>query len=202
MEFTMTMARDHMKYILLFLPLVIWPAALTAQEAACVSTKTQNSQTLRKLLEEQQDSRKSPCLPQAIKYLGRAQDVRAIHVLISYLDYLDPETAPDPNGGATVRPRYPAIDALFLIGKPATSELILAIQSGKSPKIRDNAVKAFEYVYRSELSSGVRELKSAERLANDAEERRRLDDARRKLFAACSARDEEQAKACRTAQAG
>src|ERR1700688_2762325 len=85
-----------------------------AQEASpCATLKTKNTQILRNFLQEQQSLRQSPCLPSVIKQLGQLHDVEAAHLLVGYLDYLDPKTAPLPNGGATVWPSYPAVGALF-----------------------------------------------------------------------------------------
>ena len=173
-----------------------------AQEASCEPLKTKDTQVLRDFLQQQQSSRQSPCLTSVIKHLGQLRDVEAIHLLVSYLDYLEPKTGLLPNGGATIRPRYPAVDALFQIGKPATIELLSAIQAGDSPKIRENAVKAYEYVYRDDLSSGIRGLKTATRLAKTDDERRRLNEALQKLLDACNAGDETGAQACGYAAAG
>ena len=174
-----------------------------AQEASpCATLKTKNTQILRNFLQEQQSLRQSPCLPSVIKQLGQLHDVEAAHLLVGYLDYLDPKTAPLPNGGATVWPSYPAVGALFQIGKSATIELLSAIQGGESPRIRENAVNAYEYIYRDDLSSGIRALKTAELLAKTGDERQRLNEARKKLVDACNARDEKEAEACRSAAAG
>jgi hypothetical protein len=173
-----------------------------AEETGCEALNTKDTQVLRNFLQEQRTLRQSPCLPSVIKRLGQLHDVDAINMLVGYLDYLDPKTASLPNGGATVRPSYPAVGALFQIGKPATIALLLAIQSGDSATIRENAVKTYEYVYRDDLSSGIRGLKTAELLAKTDDERRRLNEARQKLIDECNARDEKQAQACRYAAAG
>lgn len=176
--------------------------ALHAQESPCAMLKTKDTAVLRAFLQEQQSLRQSPCLTVVIKQLGQLRDVEAIHLLVGYLDYLEPKTGLLPNGGATVRPRYPAVSALFQVGKPATIELLSAIQSGGSPKIRENAVRAYADVYRDDLWSGIRGLKTAELLAKADDERRRLEEARRKLMDECDAGDEKQVEACRSAAAG
>jgi hypothetical protein len=162
----------------------------------------EDTKVLREFLQEQQSSRQSPCLTEAIKQLGQLRDVHAIRLLIGYLDYVEPGTGPLLNGGATIRPRYPAVDALFRIGKPATVELLSAIQAGKSPQIVTNAVRAYEDVYRDDLWDGVRGLKTAEILAKTDDERRRLNDARQELMRACNARDEKESQECQNAAGG
>ena len=173
-----------------------------AQDAACTTLKNKDAKFLRGFLEEQQSLRQSSCLASVIKQLGQIGDVEAIHLLVGYLDYLDPKTGLLPNGGATVRPSYPAGSALFQIGKPATIELLSAIQAGESPKIRENAVKTYQSVYRDDLPSGIRLLKTAELLAKTDAERRRLSEARQRLIDACNARGEKVAESCSYASAG
>lgn len=173
-----------------------------AQDAPCATLKTKDTNILRGFLEEQQSARQSPCLSSVIEQLGQLHDVEAIHLLVGYLDYMDPKTAPLANGGATVRPRYPAVSALFQIGKPTTVELLSAIQAGESPKIRENAVRAYADVFRDDLSSGIQALKTAELLAKTDDERGRLNEARQKLITECDARGEKEAQACRYAAAG
>jgi len=146
--------------------------------------------------------RQAPCLSSVIKQLGKLHDEEAIHLLIGYLDYMDPKTAPLPNGGATVRPSYPAVSALFQIGKPATIELLSAMQVAEPQEVRRNAVRAYADIYRDDLSAGIRALKAAEPLAKTEDERRRLSDALHKLVDECNARGEKEARACRSAAAG
>jgi hypothetical protein len=193
-----------MRVGLLFLVLTIATCIGTrAQEAPCAMLKTKDAKVLRVFLEEQQRVRQSPCLPSVIKQLGHLHDVAAIHLLVGYLDYMDPETAQLPNGGATVRPGYPAVSALFQIGKSATTDLLSAIQAGaSSPKISENAVRAYASIYRDDLSSGIRTLKAEELRAKTDDERRRLSQARQKLVDDCNARDEKEARACRYAAVG
>jgi HEAT repeat protein len=138
-----------------------------AQADPCATLKTKDTQALRELLEEQQTLRESPCLPSAIRQLGQLRDVEAIHLLVGYLDYLEPKTGPLPNGGATVRPSYPAVSALFQIGKPAAIELLSAIQAGGTPRARENAVRAYADVFRDDLSSGIRAIENSRATGKD-----------------------------------
>jgi hypothetical protein len=74
-------------------------------------------------LEQQKGARQSPCISSVIKRLGQNRDVHAVHLLVSYLDFVDPSTVPLPGANAYVRPDYPAMEALFEIGQPAANEL-------------------------------------------------------------------------------
>jgi len=169
------------------------------QKERCSELWEANTEDLLAFLQDQQTERLSPCLPQAISTLGKRREVRATHVLIGYLDYLDPATAPLPSGGAVVRPNYPAVSALFQIGKPARVELISAVQNGRLPKLFENAWKTYEYVYRDDLASGIRELQAAMALAESEGERRRLENACQKLAEACKSGGKAEAQACETA---
>jgi HEAT repeat protein len=166
-------------------------------ENSCGALVAKDSEGLRTFLQEEVGLRQSPCLTSAIKQLGERQDVAAVRLLISYLDYLDPSTAPLPGGGMTVRPDYPAVSALFQIGKPATVDLLSAIQEVKSPRAVENAIQAYEYIYRDDLASGIRGLQTAELLAKTDNQRRRLLEARQKLIEACNSGDEEEAQKCK-----
>ena len=172
---------------------------LRAQESRCDFLKTSDIQYLRDFLQEQQRLRQSQCLSTAIQVLGQRRDIEAIHLLVGYLDYLDPKTGPLPNGGATVRPNYPAVDALFQIGKPATADLISSLEIDASPEVRVNALHAFEYIYRDDLWNGIRALGTAKRIAKSDEARRRLNDASKELMDDCKGRGEEAAKECENA---
>jgi len=168
-----------------------------AQELSCAVLDTKDAQMLRDFLRQQQKLRQSLCLPSVIKRLGQIHDLDAIPLLVIYLDYMDPKTAPLPNGGATVRPSYPAVTAIFLIGKPAVIQLLSAIQTGASAKFRKNAVRAYADIFRDDLSSGIRGLKTAELLAKSDDERHRLNEALHELMDECNNRDQQAAQACK-----
>lgn len=152
-------------------------------------------------LREQVDVRDSPCITTVIEKLGKAEAMPAVEVLIRYLDFVDPTTAPRPDGFADKRPAYPAVDALFLIGKPATADLLSAIQNSELPLIRRNAVKAYEAIYRDNLALGLHILKTSEQAASSAERGNRLRQAREILADDCAHRREEEALMCQKAVA-
>lgn len=136
---------------------------LAAQDQSCSIVMSSSASSIR-FLEEQRDTRQSTCISSVIKKLGQAHDVDAVGVLASYLDFVDPATLPRPDGASDVRPDYPAVAALFQIGKPATHELLSAIQASESSIIRENAAKTYMFVYRDDLASGIRQLKKNEEL--------------------------------------
>jgi hypothetical protein len=167
-----------------------------AQDESCSAVMSTSASSIT-FLEEQKDTRQSPCISSVIKHLGQAHDVAAVHILVSYLDFVDPTTLPRPDGFSDVRPEYPSVDALFLIGKPATHELLASIQAGESPKIRQNAVRTYQAVYRDDLASGIRLLKKEELVAISSEARHRLREATELLIDDCSGRSEPEAQRCK-----
>jgi hypothetical protein len=174
---------------------------LTAQDQSCSTVMSTPALSIA-FLEEQKDIRQSPCISSAIRQLGRAHDAEATRILASYLDFVDPATLPNPDGSADVRPQYPAIAALFQIGKPATHEILSAIQTGGSQTVRQNAVRTYQAVYRDDLASGIRLLKKEELVAVSSDARHRLRDAAELLIDDCSRRSEPEAQRCKTVAGG
>lgn len=169
---------------------------LAAQDESCSSVMRSPAASIT-FLEAQRFRRQSSCISTVIKHLGQVHEVAAAHVLASYLDFVDPATLPPPGGTAYVRPDYPAISALFEIGKPATSELISAIEGSDSQTIRQNASNTFMFVYRDDLAAGIRQLKKEQQAAKSADTRHRLNEALEMMLEACNSRSEQEARACK-----
>lgn len=186
--------------IVLVLTIAAYPPS-EAQDESCSAVMSTSASSIT-FLEEQKDTRQSPCISSVIKHLGQAHDVAAVHILVSYLDFVDPTTLPRPDGFSDVRPEHPSVDALFLIGKPATHELLASIQAGESPKIRQNAVRTYQAVYRDDLASGIRLLKKEELVAVSSEARHRLREAAELLIDDCSKRSEPEARRCKNVAGG
>ena len=190
-----------MRISFLFL-LLMTPAYLhlAAQEKeSCGALINRDSNFVVSFLEEQSATRRSPCIASVISRLRGVHDTRAVHLLVGYLDYMDPATAPQSGGGADVRPDYPAVTALFQIGKPATRELLSAIEAGKTAKIRENAAIAYMLIYRDDLASGIRLLKKEELTSGTPAHRRRVSDALQMLIDDCNGRSGKEAEACKNA---
>ena len=190
-----------MKLSLSLLVFTVAGQLLLAQTEPCsdVMGTSLNSITF---LEEQKDTRRSPCISDVIKQLGQSRDVSAVHALVGYLDFVDPATRPKPNGFSDVRPVYPAVAALFRIGKAATRELLETIQQGKSPLVRQNAAKAYQSIYRDDLASGIRLARNEALAAASVEGQRRLQKTLETLASDCRGRSEEEAQACTAAALG
>lgn len=191
-----------MKIILVSLALTMFVHFfLLAQNEHCSDIISTSLSSI-SFLEQQKDVRQSSCISAAIKQVGQSGDVNAIHVLIDYLDFVDPSTRPRSDGFSDLRPVYPAVAALFRIGKPATSELLEAIQQGQTPVVRQNAAKAYQAIYRDDLASGIRLLRNEALAAGSAEGERRLKKTLELLANDCRGRSVEESRACITAAQG
>jgi len=185
----------------LFFLIFVTCASSPAQET-CVGLVDKGSDFSREFLRQQAATRSSRCISSVIKHLGNACDTQAVDILAQYLDYVDPATLPGPDGGADVRPSYPAVSALFQIGESATGRLLATIQTSESQKIRENAAKAYMYIYRDDLAKGIRLLRKEQLRSKDSSSRRKLSDALRMLANACEGRTRQEAQACRNARTG
>jgi hypothetical protein len=183
---------------LLFAFTIVTLARSTAQDESC-SDVTSTSASSIAFLEKQNETRQSPCITSVILQLGKAHDVDAVRVLASYLDFVDPATSTRLGGFSDTRPDYPSIGALFQIGKPATRELLSIIQGDGSPKLRQNAAKAYQAIYRDDLASGIRLLKSEELVANSTDAQNRLGKVLRILIDDCKGRSASESQQCQDA---
>jgi hypothetical protein len=179
---------------ILLLCIVFTSLISVAQHRSC-ATVTADTAESKKLLEEQSSIRQSGCITPAIKRLGSVGDSKAIHVLVSYLDYVDPATAPNPSGGADEPPSYPAVGALFQIGTPATSDLLEAVQND-NPVIGKNAAITYLSVYRDDLPLGIRLVLGERSKATDPGAQKRLSHLAQTLLKDCSAQGADQARQC------
>jgi hypothetical protein len=188
-----------MKQSLMLLVFTIVAYSLSgAQDESCSAVMSTSANSIT-FLEEQKETRQSSCISSVITHLGRVHDVDAVHVLASYLDFVDPATSPRSGGFADVRPEYPAVGALFQIGKAATRELLSDIEGSGSPKVRLNAAKAYQAIYRDDLASGIRLIRSEELAANSTNAQSSLRRVLRMLIEDCTQRSEQESQACRDA---
>jgi hypothetical protein len=99
------------------------------------------------------------CVRSAMMYLGATHVQKAIPRLVALLAYhQEPRVGHKPR----LDDEYPAIPALFRMGKPAVSALIEVIASQSNDTIESkNALDAHMSIYREEPSEGIRVLKNA-----------------------------------------
>jgi hypothetical protein len=149
----------------------------------CADLENKKPELLLEYLQGERSRLDRNCAPYAIEQLGNDHYEAAIKTLIGYLDY----RAPDPPSvtflGVKVTPRvawwvpYPAVDALFLIGKTAIPQLIEAVADASTSDVaRDNAGDAVLAIYRGDIPEGVAVLARASHTRTDPTESIRLVD--------------------------
>jgi hypothetical protein len=132
------------------------------------------------------------CALYAIEQLGNDHYEAAIRTLIGYLDYRapDPPAYSAPDGPIVLkvawwRP-YPAVDALFQIGKAAIPQLVEAIaDASASDLVHNNAGDTVLLIYREDMPGGVAVLARASHTRSDPAESIHLVDQARRQAGKC-----------------
>ena len=97
------------------------------------------------------------CVIDGIHKLYHVNSTEAIDVLIGYLDLKRSYSETIQVGSNS--DLYPAVDALFSIGRPAVPALLRVIKGdGYSKQAQENAVRTIMLIYRDEPSRGIRLL--------------------------------------------
>jgi hypothetical protein len=173
----------------------------SAQTQSCVSLLKQDARARRNFLVSQEPTRSSPCITSVIKSLKAGSAEETIHILIRYLDYMDPESAPIPGVGASRRPDFPAIAVLFEIGKPAIPSLLSAIEDSDSETVQRNASLTYSFIYRDDLADGIRNLQQEQATAS-VRGHSRLSNVIQMLSGFCKNRTRDEALKCDKALRG
>jgi hypothetical protein len=128
-----------------------------------------------------------PCVAAAMEYVGAKHYIQAGPTLTQYLDY--PEPAP-----LTVVKRaiplyaYPAVSALYSLGKPVVRDLIsAALNPGASALVRQNAAETVFLIYGADNSEGIAVLVRAARAGADPVASAHVMDEARRLAGKCLA---------------
>lgn len=102
------------------------------------------------------------CIVTAIEYVGAKRYTQAIDVLVHYLDYHEPDQDPQKYVKGGIPALYPAVDALYSVGKPAVPELITVISDANSTElVRQNAAYAVFLICGVHPPVGIEVLVSA-----------------------------------------
>lgn len=145
---------------------------------------------LLQILRDDENKEKSPQLiVETIQKLGSIGDERGIPELVRYLDYERKiELAQNQDQDLKIDPvetthwdylplssRYPAIGALFQIGKSSLPDLVKVIENeeAKSQKSQ-NALETIQLIFRDDLSEGVKYLEDAMNISTTQEGKQRL----------------------------
>jgi hypothetical protein len=141
-------------------------------------------------LQRDRSALKPDCIFYAMDQIGLKHYAPAIKTLIRYLDYPVPE---DPAKARwpvmripTLGSLYPAITALFEIGKPAALDLAGSIADPDTPDVaRSNAIEALFLIHREGVSEAVALLNRASKESTDWQASQRLLDAARRMADMC-----------------
>jgi hypothetical protein len=124
--------------------------------------------------------------------LGASRHVAAAPVLASYLDFERPGFQRREGAVAVVRipwvgDQFPAAEALFLLGKPASESLVGVIaDDASSDLLRANALVVLTAVYREDIASAVERLRDAASSGADPAAAGRLRDFAARVANTCS----------------
>jgi hypothetical protein len=161
-----------MRFMQTFLLLCAFVGVLTRGSVAyeCSAFQNSSSSDLIAFLENSggkiTDSN-AECVVFSIQKLGKLKEEKAARVLTRYLDQKRPLTADEKESerlhmSMSLKEFYPAVSALFEIGKPAVPALLSTIANDTtSVDARNNAVRAEMLIYRDTPVDGIRALKGA-----------------------------------------
>jgi HEAT repeat protein len=107
--------------------------------------------------------------------LGTSKDPIAIPILIELLGFERPETEAEKLGVSSMQDKFPAVPALFSMGKPAVPALIDNLRTKDlDPVVRKNALRALIMLHRDNPPDAILELKNARSKAKLGPETDRL----------------------------
>ena len=165
--------------------------SLCFSEASCRELKHTTPERMVEYLQQSTGALSQTCVAYAIDELGSRKHVAAAEILTKYLDFPRPGT--ELNGRTNVIVRipwlgdyYPAVDALFEIGRPAIPSLIRVLGAGGTSDLaRRNAVGVVGAVFRDNVVDAVVLLNDANRSAEDPGVAGRLLDAAKQMVKEC-----------------
>ena len=142
-------------------------------------------------LQRDRSALRPDCIFYAMDQIGLKHYAPAVKTLIKYLDYRVPEDPAKARLPVIMRvpmlgSLYPAITALFEIGKPAVPDLVGAIAGQDTTDVaRNNAIEALFLIHREDVSEAVALLNRASKESTDRQASQRLMDAARRMADKC-----------------
>ena len=142
----------------------------TSPNAANINQDDEPTELLRTLNDKRIRKFHPERIFEAISKLGTMKCVQAVQPLAKLLDFENTaESKQQPGMARTVAwgpvflsQRYPAIEALISIGKPAVDGLVKAIENEESGSVRsDNAIYTIRQIYRDNVTAGIECLSQA-----------------------------------------
>ena len=107
--------------------LLLAPTQSIGADEGCLTLKGKDAAAHLEYLRGDRSKLVGQCIVTAIGYVGGKRYAQGSAVLIQYLDYQDPASLFRRDIGASILYAYPAVSALYNIGKPVVPELITTI---------------------------------------------------------------------------
>ena len=164
------------------------PSCLLASDAdPCPELTGKDAASRAEYLRGDRSKLNTSCILNAIRYVGGSHYTQGGAVLIRYLDYRDPKfMSPTDPKASIILFAYPAVDALYGLGKPVLPELFAAIANVDTPEfVRHNAAEAIALIHGSRRPAAIGALVDASRVETDPNASIRLMDQARWLAATC-----------------
>lgn len=162
------------------------PMRLVAADEGCPDLKGKDVAAHLEYLRGDRSTLAAKCIVAAIKYVGGKRYAQASAVLIQYLDYREPGSELQGGLRASVPYAFPAVDALYLLGKPVVPELTAAIASPDAPDlIRRHAAETIFLMYGADNPEGISVLVNAAHALTDPMASNRLMDEARWFAGKC-----------------
>jgi len=148
--------------------LLLAPTQSIGADEGCLTLKGKDAAAHLEYLRGDRSKLVGQCIVTAIGYVGGKRYAQGSAVLIQYLDYQDPASLFRRDIGASILYAYPAVSALYNIGKPVVPELITTIaDAGTAELIRQNAAYAIALMYGATRPDGIAVLVSAAHAQTD-----------------------------------
>jgi hypothetical protein len=162
------------------------PMQLRAADEGCPDLKGKSTAAHLEYLRGDRSKLAPKCIMAAITYVGIERYAEASAVLIQDLDYQDPSSKGQVGKRASIIYAYPAIEALYGLGKPVVPELIAVISEANTVElVRQNAAEAIALIYGASRPDAIGALVSAAHAQTDPIASNHLMDQARWLAARC-----------------
>lgn len=160
---------------------------LFAQDDGCSIVAGFTAEQLLDFLQHNSRTADPQCVTEAITRAGVLRTPAATEVLITLLDFERPETAMEKMHISSLHDKFPAVPALFAVGKPAVPALIRRIQTGELTDVAQrNSLRALLAIYRESPPEAILTLKTAAAKANNQADAVRLESSMRRAVGFCA----------------
>ena len=164
------------------------PIRLMAADEGCPDLRGKSTAAHLEYLRGDRSKLLAQCIVSAIRYIGGAHYSQGSAILIQYLDYQDPDSRLRKDIGASILYAYPAVDALYSLGKPVVPELTTVVSSPDATDVaRQNAAETIFLIYGANNPEGIAVLVRAAHAQADPTASIRLIDQARRLAGKCLA---------------